>query len=89
MCFDCELEDGLRSISPRLKMKDMPRIKYFVCSDGADDVFPEEVTDKYAEEMQKLGHSIEYYRQPGLRHGEFLPQVSERLYTFLEEAIFG
>lgn len=85
--LDMEFEDGLCEISPICCIDKMPEIPYFICSDGEDEVFPEEQCDMYVEKLKDAGHDIEYYSQPGKKHGEFLPEVRERLHIFLENAI--
>ena len=85
--LDMEFEDGLREISPIHCIDKMPDIPYFICSDREDEVFPEEQCDMYVEKLKGAGKSVEYYRQPGMKHGEFLPEVRERLHSFLEDAI--
>ena len=42
-----------------------------------------------AEKIKEAGLAVEYYQQPGKRHGEFLDEVRERLHVFLEESILN
>lgn len=87
--YDMPLEEGLRRISPMELAEQMPPIPYFICNDGADEVFPEEQCDRYVDKLRALGHQVEYHPQPGLKHGEFFPEVREALHCFLERCILG
>ena len=73
------LQEALKAISPVCAASRMPDIPYWICSDGEDEVFPEAQCDQYVETLQKQGHSVAYHRQPGLKHGGFIPEVREEL----------
>ena len=87
--YDMELEDALKMFSPAHRISDLQKIPYFICSDGADDIFPEGQCDSYVENLKKAGLSVEYHKQPELGHGGFLPEVRERLHLFIENAILS
>lgn len=87
--YDMEFEDGLKSISPIHRIQDMQKIPYFICSDAEDEVFPEEQCDLYVEKLKNAGHDVVYYKQPGEKHGGFLPEIREKLHIFLENCILG
>ena len=85
--YDAPLEDGLKEISPIYRISDMPKTKYFICSDEEDEVFPEEQCDVFVEKLKEAGHQVEYYKQPGKRHGEFYPEIRQKLYDAIKNAI--
>ena len=85
--YDMPLQEALKAISPVCAASRMPDIPYWICSDGEDEVFPEAQCDQYVETLQKQGHSVVYHRQPGLKHGGFIPEVREELHLFLEKCI--
>lgn len=80
--YDMPLEDALRTISPADRINDLPRVPYFICSDGADELFLEEQCDAFVKKMKTLGHDVTYFRQPGMPHGGFLPEVIAKLRDF-------
>lgn len=85
--YDTELKDALMKFSPMHRTDDMQKTSYFICSDGEDEVFPEGECDSFVEKLKSYGHRVEYHKQPGLHHGEFLTEVRERLHLSLENAI--
>ena len=85
--YDKPLDVALRTISPIHRVNNFPSVPYFICSDGDDDLFFEEDCDLFVEKLKAKGHNVEYYQQPGKRHGEFVDEVRERLHIFLEECI--
>ena len=85
--YDMELKDALMRFSPISRIPDMQKSIYFVCSDGKDSVFPEHECDEYVAKLRELGHDVEYHRQPGLEHGEFFPEIREKLHMCIENAI--
>ena len=85
--YDMELEDALKMFSPIHRISDLPEITYFICSDGADELFPEEQCDLYVEKLKNAGLTVEYYKQPGLGHGGFTPEIREKLHLSIESAI--
>lgn len=89
MVYDLDLEEALKAISPVKRIADLPDIPYFISNDGEDEVFPEAQCDAYVEKLRARGLYVEYLAQPGLKHGEFFPEVRERLHTFLKEALLG
>ncbi len=86
-CYDMELEQALRIISPVHRIADMPRAKYYICSDGGDVLFPEQFCNDYVQKLRDAGHDVTYDRQPGLGHGDFLPEVRQNLHETLKCAI--
>jgi len=85
--YDKPLDVALRTISPIHRINNFPSVPYFICSDGEDNLFAEADCDLFVERLKAKGHDVEYYQQPGKLHGEFLPEVRERLHVFLEECI--
>lgn len=88
-CYDMELDEALRSISPIHCIDKMPKTEYFICCDDDDEIFPKEQCDLYVEKLKQAGYSVEYHTQPGLVHGEFLPDVREMVHSRIEKAILG
>ena len=83
--YDLPLEDALKAISPLERIADLPNIPYLISNDGADEVFPEAQCDAYIEKLRARGLTVEYLPQPGLKHGEFFPEIRDRLHQFLLE----
>ncbi len=81
--YDMEMDEALKMISPVERIKDMPAIPYFICSDGEDECFPEEQINSYVEALQGLGAQVEYIKQPDLKHGDFFPEVRNALHDFI------
>ena len=44
---------------------------------------------KVISDLKNAGHDVVYYKQPGEKHGGFLPEVREKLHVFLENCILG
>ena len=84
--YDMPLEDALRTISPIHRIADMPHAKYYICSDGADVLFPEQFCNDYVQKLRDAGHDVTYDRQPGLGHGDFFPEVRQNLHDALKNA---
>lgn len=80
--YDMPLTDALEAISPAHRLQDLPHIPYFICSDGEDEVFPESRCDQFIDDMRQRGHEVTYFRQPGMPHGGFLPEVYAQLCDF-------
>lgn len=85
--LDMPFEDGLRSISPIERTAEMPFVPYFICSNGEDEVFPEEQCGEYVAALRRLGHNVTYYPQPGLEHGDFFPEVRQAMREFMLKCI--
>ncbi len=83
--YDMPLEEALKQISPIEKLDDMPNIPYFICSDGEDECFPEELCDRYVDKMFAKGLTVTYYQQPGLTHGAFMPLIRQAFDDFILE----
>ena len=83
--YDMPIEAALQKISLITRVDDMPDIPYFICSDGDDEVFPEEQCNYYVDVLKNKGYQVEYVQQPTLRHGEFTPEVRKRLHDFLKD----
>ncbi len=86
-CYDLPLDEALKRISPMHRIADMPDLPYFICSDGADELFPEAQCDAYVDAMRASGKDVIYRKQPALAHGFFLPEVREELHAFLREKL--
>lgn len=87
--YDLPVEEALQAFSPAANIERLPDIPYFIANDGADELFPEEQCDAYVEALRSRGLSVEYAPQPGLTHGQYLPEVFQRLYAFLEENLLA
>lgn len=87
--YDMPLTDALKAISPIERIADLPKIPYFICSDEQDEVFPEAQCDAYIEKLKEAGHDVIYFRQPGMMHGGFLPEVIAQLREFQIKHILG
>lgn len=85
--YDMPLEEALKSISPVELVDRMPDIPYYICSDGADELFPEAQCDAYVEALRSRGLKVEYHQQPDLPHGGFLPEVWKGIHDFMEACI--
>jgi len=88
-CYDMPIEEGLKAISPMENIDKMPKVPYFICSDGEDIPCPEEQCNIYVEKLQSKGHDVTYHRQPGLEHGYFEPEVYDALFTFMMDCILN
>lgn len=87
--YDMDYEDALKTISPVRKIGEMPFIKYFISSDGDDELIPEEQIENYAKALKNKGHDIIYRPQPGLKHGQFTKEVWDEQHKFMVKAILG
>ena len=87
--YDMELEDALKEISPLYRVSDMPKTSYFICSNGTDQYFPQAQCDTYVEKLVQAGHTVEYHAQPNTTHGQFFPEVRQRLHQAIVDAILG
>ena len=87
--YDKSLSEALDEISPICRIADMPKASYFICSDAEDELFPESDCDLYVEKLRAAGHAVEYHKQPGKKHGGFLPEVRDALHEALEKAILS
>ena len=85
--YDMELDEALQQISPIHRIDDMPKILYFISSDGADELFAESLCDRYVDELRMRGHDVMYRRQPGKLHGQFLPEVWQEMHVLMEKCI--
>lgn len=89
MVYDLPLEEALKAISPIERIADLPDVPYFISNDGEDEVFPETQCDEFVEKLCARGLDVEYVPQPGLKHGEFLPEVRNMLHEFIKKQILG
>lgn len=85
--YDKNLEDALKDISPIARISDMPDTLYFICSNADDELFPENQCDLYVEKLMQAGYKVEYHKQPNTQHGEFLPEVRDKLHDEIKNAI--
>lgn len=67
--LELPIAEGLKTISPRHRVADMPHIPYHIVCDCADALFPEEMTDAYVDELRAAGHTVTYHRLAGCPHG--------------------
>ena len=87
--YDKNLDEALCEISPVVWVNDMPAGKYFICSDEKDELFPEVQCDLYVKKLTESGHDVEYHKQPEKKHGEFYPEVRQRLHEVIENTILA
>ena len=85
--LDMPFEDALKTISPMENVEKLPLIKYYICSDGADELIPEEQIEAYINKMGDRGLDVIYKAQPGLVHGGFTGEVWNELHKFMEDCI--
>jgi len=88
-CYDMELEDALKLISPMHRIKDLQNTNYFICSDADDEIFPEGQCDLYVEKLKEAEINVEYHKQPGMKHGDFCPEIREKLHFTVRKSILG
>ena len=88
-CYDLPLDQALRRISPIHRISDMPHVSYYVCSDGEDVLFPVHLCDTYVQKLRDAGHTVDYDAQPGLGHGDFFPEIRQKLHDTLKSAILN
>jgi len=81
--YDLPIDKALERISPVHRITDMPDIEYFICANGADELFPEEEIRKFARKLEDYGKKTIYRNQPDTFHGQFYPEVREELHSFL------
>lgn len=81
--YDMPMEEALKTISPMHRIGDMKKIPYFLVNCCDDEVFPEAQLDEYVEKLKVRGHSVEYRKMPGKKHGEFNSEVKAELKEFL------
>ncbi len=67
--LDLPIAEGLKTISPRHRLAEMPRIPYHIVCDCADALFPEALTDAYVADLAAAGHEVTYHRLEGCPHG--------------------
>ncbi len=87
--YDMDATEALKAFSPIYRVEDMPDIPYFISNDGEDEVFPEAQCDAYVEKLREKGLNVEYKPQPGLKHGDFYPEVRLELHSFIKNQILN
>ncbi|MBP3323218.1 MAG: prolyl oligopeptidase family serine peptidase [Clostridia bacterium] len=87
--YDMDYEDALETISPVHKIGEMPSIKYYISSDGDDELIPEVQIENYAKALKDKGCDVIYRPQPGLKHGQFTKEVWNEQHEFMIRAILG
>lgn len=81
--YEMPIEDALKTLSPLLRLEDMPHIPYHIINDLADELFPHEQMDGYVESLRGLGHDVTYHRLENCRHGELTGEEWEHIRAFL------
>ena len=81
--YEMPIEDALKTLSPLLRLEDMPHIPYHMINDLADELFPFEQMDGYVEKLRGLGHDVTYHRLENCRHGELTGEEWAYIRTFL------
>lgn len=81
--YDMPMEEALKTISPMHRLGDMRKIPYFLVNCCDDEVFPEAQLDEYVDKLKANGHSVEYRKMPGKKHGEFIPEIKAEFKDFL------
>lgn len=85
LCGSDSIEEGLRRLSPVLRMEDMPFIPYLLINDCDDDIIPAAQMDAYVAEMQKLGHRVDYDRLEHCGHGAITPEAWAHILGFFRK----
>ena len=63
----------------------MPHIPYMIVNDGADEYFPEGMTEGYVADLREHGHDVTYLCLEGCRHGEITPYGWEQMVLFMKK----
>ena len=87
--MDLPMDKALERLSPLHRIEDLPETDYYICSNGADELFPEEEICRFTEKLRERGRNVTYRCQPETFHGQFFPEVREELHTFLLEHILA
>ncbi len=82
--YEGEIADNLLTISPKHRIHDMPHIPYLLINDCADELFPEEMLDKYVADLRALGYCVEYDRLQNCGHGVITPEAWEHILCFFK-----
>ncbi len=85
--LDLPISEGLKTISPRHRLADMPRIPYHIVCDCADALFPEAMTDAYVAELVARGRDVTYHRLSGCPHGAITEEEWGSIRAFLCEKL--
>ncbi len=85
--LELPIHEGLKSISPRHRLEDLPRIPYHIVCDCADALFPEALTDAYVADMIARGHDVTYHRLPGCPHGAITEEEWGEIRAFLSRML--
>ena len=88
-CYDIPLDAAIDSLSPINRIKELPDIPYYICSDGDDECCPSETCDRMVDEMKGRELKVIYRQQPGLKHGEFTSEVWGEIHEFLLNKALG
>lgn len=89
MKYDMPLAEAIRTISPTKHVSELPNIPYFICSDGADDVFPEKQIETFVERLRSRDLPVMYFPQPNKKHGYFVPEVRQAMHSFIKTHILA
>ena len=81
---DMPLDEAMCMLSPTNHIFALPDVPYFICSDGADDVFPEEQIETFTQKLQSQGLTVTYFPQPDKKHGYFIPEVRQSMHSFIK-----
>ncbi len=81
--LDMPIAEGLKTISPRHRLHEMPRIPYHIVCDCADALFPEAMTDAYVADLVAAGHEVTYHRLEGCTHGAITAEEWDYIRSFL------
>lgn len=84
MKYDMPLDEAMCMLSPTNHICALPDVPYFICSDGADDVFPEEQIETFTQKLQSQGLTVTYFPQPDKKHGYFIPEVRRSMHSFIK-----
>ena len=83
--YDMPLSEGIKLISPHTYIEQMPHIPYMIVNDGADEYFPEGMTEGYVADLREHGHDVTYLCLEGCRHGEITPYAWGQMVLFMKQ----
>lgn len=87
--FDMSIEDGIRMISPKHHVAEMPRIPYLVVCDCDDAIIPEEHINSYVADMRACGYDVTHDHLPHCGHGAITEEEWGRIREFILGAFDG
>jgi len=81
--FDMPIEEGIKMISPKHHVAEMPKIPYLVVCDCDDAIIAEELINNYVDDMRAHGHNVTHDHLPHCGHGAITEEEWVRIVEFL------